>query len=632
MQIINTLLPEAESSKIEDYAKKFIDQAPCGFLIINQDGTILMTNDRLLSWLQHEPGELLRTSRIQDFLTEVGKPLFEDTFTPEPWSAGEVRDVTLNLARKNGSELPAQLSVTKFENTDHDGHLFSIVITNYSDRRQFERELNRARKDAEVSDRAKTTFLSNISHEVLTPLNAIIGTADLLSLTELSTHQTRLQTILLESGNHLLSLFKNILVVAKSGVGPLEVSNKAFSPRRMIESIVETYRYGTSNDGTEYQVEVGQNVPQTVLGDPALLGQVMTNLVGNAAKFSAGGKVKVILTRPGGSPEGKYRLRFCVTDDGIGISEEDQKNLLKPFGQANTSIHQKYGGAGLGLSISQTILERFDSHIELESVPDRGSRFWFDIDLGRAEAAPETTSSVADLPEINMGKVLIVEDNRTNSFLVARYFLRWKVGYDLATNGQEALDMVKANTYDLVLMDLKMPVMDGYTAARKIRKLPSPKSDVPIIAFSASARMAMTERMRDAHIDEFTLKPFDPRELHAVLLRFLAPAPMNFSELRNAMDHDPEELRSFSAILRRELNVAATELQSAFETKNVQAVADLKHKLKTTLQLLEAHTVKKDLQAVVDDLRAGRPADEGVQSVIIEELLQLSRRLARERW
>ena len=629
MHILDSSLGESIRLRIEEHARQFVDRAPCGYLVTDDAGRLLLTNDVLLNWLGYTAQEFPKDYSLTDLLNKGNQIYYETQFAPLLHLQGEVSEISVDLARKDGSALPVLLSA--FRHPEDDPSIQSIVVVNFSDRKRYERELMKARQNAEASDQAKSMFLSTISHEVLTPLNAIIGTADLLSITKLDAHQQRLQGILLHSGNHLLSLFRNLLVVAKTGLGELEVTPNPFFPRRMVEAIVDSFRYGGPDGDVTYFSLIEEAVPRVVEGDESLISQVLTNLIGNATKFSRGGRVEVtvqVLERQ----DSEYALRFTVEDDGIGISEENRANLFEPFTQGTTDTHQEFGGSGLGLSICQRILQAMDSEVQLESTLGKGSRFWFDLTLPESEAPEDDTVTVGELPEIGMGRVLIVEDNRTNAFLVARYFRRWKVSFDLAGDGQEALDRVKARDYDLVLMDLKMPIMDGYTAAKKIRELPSPKADVPIIAFSASARMAMTERMRDAHIDEFTLKPFDPRKLHAVVLRFLAPSPMNFTELRDAMDHDAEDLASFSSILRRELEVAADELETAFEQRDVQRIADLKHKLKTSLQLLEADTVKQDLQQTVDDLRADRPIDEGIGTVIIEELRQLSRRLARERW
>ncbi|WP_198661684.1 ATP-binding protein [Lewinella sp. IMCC34183] len=628
MNLLDATLSESTSQKIEEHARQFVDIAPVGYLVTDPHGRLLMANDTLLRWLGYAPDAPLPVMRLPELLNRGGKYYYENHLSPLLKLRDTLREIALDLCCKDGSELPVLLSA--YRHTHDADSLQSFVVTNYTERRQYERELQKARRKAEASDRAKSEFLSTISHEILTPMNAILGTADLMGMTALSSEQQRLQNILVQSGDHLLSLFKNILSVSKSGLGTLEVSPHSFSPRQLVGSLVDSFRYGTADQNVTYTVAIDDDLPPALIGDPTLISQVLTNLLSNATKFSRGGHVTIRVDCVERGEE--CHTRFMVADTGIGISKQEQKRLFQPFTQASKDIHRQYGGAGLGLTVCQRILEHLNSRVEFESVPGKGSRFWFDLALPPGEAATDGAAVLGELPEIDVGRVLVVEDNETNAFLVSRYFRRWKVGFDLASNGQIALDMVDANSYDLILMDLKMPVMDGYTAARKIRELPAPKGDVPIIAFSASARMTMTDRMREAHIDDFTLKPFDPRKLHALVRRFLSPPPMNFTELRDAMDHNTEELESFSTILRRELRTAADELEVAFVQKDVQRIGDLKHKLKTSFQLLEAYSVKKDLQQAVDDLRAGRPLDEGMPTVIVEELRQIVRRLAREQW
>ncbi|NJB86585.1 PAS domain S-box-containing protein [Lewinella marina] len=632
MHFLNPSLSAETSRTIEDHARQFVDNAPCGYVITDPDGQMLVVNDTLLEWLGYEEEEFRGARRtFQDILNRGGAIYFDTHLAPLLGIQGSVREINLTLVRQDGGKLPVLLSATQHLAPDGRTRFNSIIVTNFTDRKKYERELLEARKRAENSDRAKTTFLSTISHEVLTPLNAIIGTADLLGVTELDANQRRLQSILAQSGNHLLSLFKNILVVAKSGLGELKVSHKPFSPRRLVHSIVDSFRFGGADETTAYHIEIDDRVPRGLVGDPTLFNQVLTNLIGNAAKFARGGKVRITVESLGENDHG-HHIRFSVADDGIGIQPEHLEKLFEPFSQATQHIHQKYGGSGLGLSICQRILEYFDSEIQVESTPNEGSRFWFEVVLPEGEIPADTTQGIGELPIIGTGRVLIVEDNRTNSFLVARYFRRWKVGFDLAANGKEALHCLQQKDYDLILMDLKMPVMDGYTASKKIRQLPPPKSLTPIIAFSASARMVITEQMRDANIDDFTLKPFDPRQLHAIVRRYLIPSTMNFRELRSTLDNDPEELQAFSGILQKELTQAATDLDQAFAQDDVEQIGDLKHKLKTTLQLLEANEVKQNLQEIVDDLRAGRSADRTMKIEVQNRLQQLTRQLGRQQW
>ncbi|THH40383.1 hybrid sensor histidine kinase/response regulator [Neolewinella litorea] len=631
MHFLKSSLSAATSRTIEEHARQFVDNAPCGYLITDPNGQLLGINDTLLDWLGYQKEDLAGQRTMQDILNRGGSIYFDTHLAPLLGIQGEVREINLTLVRQDGSKLPVLISATHHVVGDGPTRFNSFVVTNFTDRKKYERELLEARKRAESSDRAKTSFLSTISHEVLTPLNAIIGTADLLGVSELDPNQRRLQSILIQSGNHLLSLFKNILIVAKSGLGELKVSHQPFSVRRLVQSIVDSFRYGSADETTSYTIKIDDRVPAGVVGDPTLFNQVLTNLIGNAAKFARGGKVCIAVEWLDQSELG-HHLRFSVTDDGIGIHPEHLDKLFQPFSQATQHIHQKYGGSGLGLSICQRILDYFDSTVQVESTLGQGSRFWFEVVLPEGDIPPQSTLSIGDLPVIGAGRVLIVEDNRTNSFLVARYFRRWKVDFDLAANGKEALECVEANDYDLVLMDLKMPVMDGYTASKRIRSMPPPKNQVPIIAFSASARMAMTEKMHDAHIDDFALKPFDPRQLHAFVRRYLSPPAMNFPELRSTLDHDPAELEAFSIILQQELNQASDALTKAFADDDVHEIGDLKHKLKTTLQILEAETVKQNLQEIVDDLRAGRSPDKKTKATVRQELDKLSRRLARQRW
>ncbi|MGB3800748.1 MAG: ATP-binding protein, partial [Lewinella sp.] len=497
----------------------------------------------------------------------------------------------------------------------------------------YEDGLRAAKRTAEDKDQAKSAFLSTISHEILTPLNAVLGTAELLGATELNDQQLHLQSILVRSGNHLLSLFKNILIISKSGLDELEPVEQPFRPETLLATTVDSFRYGSERREVVFALEVERDIPEVLVGDQTFLTQILTNLLGNATKFTKTGRVTAGIHRLESEEEDDLcHVRFFVRDTGIGIEDKHLDRLFEPFTQAHRQIHEEYGGSGLGLSICNNILKEYGSKLEVESTLGKGSTFWFDLSLPVGDASDVAVDKQGSLPPLHAGRVLVVEDNRTNSFLVARYFRKWQVAFDLAQNGQEALDALADTTYELVLMDLNMPVMDGYTAARKIRSKSTEARNVPIVAFSASASLAITERMRIAQIDDFILKPFSPHHLYNLVSKYLNTTKMNYPNLREAMDNNAEDLKRFSAVLQRELSVAADELAAALRKDNVQQVADIKHKLKTSLQLIHADGIRDDLTSITNDLRNKVEVASARKSILVEKIHQAVRELSRERW
>ncbi|MCP9234999.1 ATP-binding protein [Lewinella sp. JB7] len=630
---------QAISRRIEEHAGKFFEVAPCGYVFTSATGDFLRINKTFCDWLGYSPAELVGSHSLIDLVTRGSRIFFETHFFPVLNLQNSVEDINLTLQCKNGSRLPVLITATRHHD-DAGRFLFtSMVIINFTVRKKYETELLVAKKRAESSDRAKSYFLSTISHEVLTPLNAIVGTSDLLKTTGLNAHQAHLQSILANSATHILQLFKNILVISKVGLGKLRVANAPFDLHELVRSVVNSFHFDSRNRGLDLDVTVDEALPATLVGDPTLISQLLTNLIGNAVKFTPDGSVATTV-KVLDSTEKRVRIEVAVTDTGIGIAPDRLQKLFTPFTQASEDIHAKYGGSGLGLAISSSILEKLDSRMEVFSEEGKGSRFSFELSLPVADPPDAAGQPGGELPPIRTGRVLLVEDNETNAFLVSRYFRRWQVPFDLAPNGAEAIRHVQANHFDLILMDLRMPVMDGYEAATRIRKLSGPRSEIPIVAFSASASFTISERMREARIDDFLLKPFDPARLHGIISRYLggpvaqskAPTTMPFITLREAFDHDARELAAFSVILQRELRGAATELDTAITAGNARAVGDLKHKLKTSLQLLTADRLTDQLARITQDLKNGTSVTAERRQAVVNEVRSLADRLGDEKW
>lgn len=605
----------------------FLDQGPVGALVCTTNGRVLYVNHRLMDWLGYEPQDLAPDLTFADLLYGSDRQIWAERVLATLQAQREVHSLELRLLCSDGTSLSSLLSARRFAEAETDDTVDYFVITKQSP--AMARFFDPAASEV---DQTSSLFLSTFSHEILTPLNAIIGTANLLQETDLDDQQAHLQSILIRSGHHLLSLFKNILVISKSGLDELQPARHALRPDELLTAIIDSFRYGTEREDYNFAAEIDPHVPDVLIGDSALLSQVMTNLVGNAARHTESGSVRAGITLLEDLPGDRCRVRFFVKDTGIGMDVEELKKLFQPHHHSIEELQGQYVGRGLGLAICNRILRGYDSKLEVSSRRGKGSTFWFDLELGVGRESDVTLQEFGNLPPLAKGRVLIVDDNRTNSYLVARHFRKWEVGYDLAGNGQEGLDRVMSEDYDIVLMDLKMPVMDGYTAARKIRQLPGKKSKIPIIAFSASASLSITDRMRDAQIDEFALKPFSPRQLYNLVEKFLNPKVMNYPDLREAMDNDPEDLRNFAAVLQRELSTAADELGVALQRNDVQQVSDLQHKLKTSLQLLDATDIRDELAQLTEDLRSGTPITAARKHAAIEQIRQCVIDLGRERW
>ncbi len=382
------------------------------------------------------------------------------------------------------------------------------TFTDITDRRANEEALAAARDAAEAAGRARSEFLAVMSHEIRTPLNGIIGVAGLLLDMNLGPTESHYVRIALDSGNHLLELINDILDFSRLDAGRMELEETVFDVRQVARDAVELLASEARSKGLELALEVADDVPRQVSGDPRRLRQVLLNLIGNAVKFTAAGSVRIGVTRLCREPGG-VRLGFRVTDTGIGIPVEAQGKLFTEFTQVDSSISRRFGGSGLGLAISRRLIGCMGGTIAVQSAPGEGSTFRFDI-LLRDRPASEAPGAAAAGEGASTGgslRILVAEDNPTNRLVATRLLER--MGHQVAAvnNGAEAVAAVAANPFDLVLMDVMMPEMDGLAATSAIRHMPGPVARIPIIGLTANAMRADEVACMAAGMNYFATKP-----------------------------------------------------------------------------------------------------------------------------
>jgi signal transduction histidine kinase/ActR/RegA family two-component response regulator/HAMP domain-containing protein len=490
-----------------------------GVLFLNPDERAVYANPGFRRMWNLTSDFEVQGETVEQLLARAMPPLENVTAT-----AARLRELnrTAELARGDG----AILSARGYPVTMTDGQAIGLLWTfvDVTEARHQASELRAAKDTAEAASAAKATFLATMSHEIRTPMNGIIGMTQLALDTRLDDEQREYLTWVHTSAESLLSILNDILDFSKVDAGRLELERAPFDLGEMVRQTVGLFTAQAGAKGIALKLDLAANLPREVAGDAIRLRQVLTNLLSNALKFTHQGAVGVRVVAYPGEDAARQGFLFSVSDSGVGIAAEKLDMIFTPFSQADSSISRRFGGTGLGLAIAQRLVAMMDGSLWVESTPGHGSTFHFRVLLHPA-AAP-ITSRPAPLAAVRAGaRVLVVEDTPVNQRLAQTLLAKRGYLVELANDGLEALDKTREEDFDLILMDMQMPNMDGLEATERIRarERETGRPRTPIVAMTANAQEVDRQRCLAAGMDDFIAKPFRADELLGVVAKRLTP-------------------------------------------------------------------------------------------------------------
>ena len=528
---------KSELKESEERYRELVDKLDIGIILHNKDTFVLYSNPKASELIGLTNKELTKRQRHTDsweFFKEDNSPLDPDQYPIKEIlrSKAPIKNRIIGINKKD-HDLVQWLLINGFPIFNSEGEIVEVVISfiEITGLKKLEIELTKAKELAEAANRAKSSFLMNMSHEIRTPLNGIVGFTDLLMKTTRDKIQSEYIDIVHESAVILTNIINDVLDLSKIESGKLELNMEEVDLVDLVHHVIDIFKYQAAASQIELTVDIGKKVPRYVIVDSMRLKQILVNIVGNAMKFTARGSVVLTVCTVTSEHDEQCQIKFVVKDSGIGIKKKNHKKIFQSFVQEDQSTTQKYGGTGLGLTITNQLLDLMQSKLELKSVFGKGSTFFFTIALQKIN--PASLTKIADdfvasskgallLKKSRDKNVLVVEDNKINMLLIRTLLKAILPGSTVfeATDGEKAIALLKKEQLDLILMDIQMPHKNGYETTIEIKKLEKYCS-IPIIALTAGILLGEKEKCLAIGMDDYLSKPIVRAKLESVLFKWL---------------------------------------------------------------------------------------------------------------
>jgi signal transduction histidine kinase/CheY-like chemotaxis protein/HPt (histidine-containing phosphotransfer) domain-containing protein len=548
----------------------------------------------------------------------------------------ELFEENLNYVKQSNSEIQFSHSLLGKKGTvkyinefikclnDEHNEPFKILgtIQDISDQKRIEKELIKAKDIAEQSVRVKEQFLTNMSHEIRTPMNGIIGFARILESTNLDDDQKQSVEAIQRASKNLMTIINDILDFSKIDADKMTFEDVNFSLSKTINAVIELLSPISNEKKIKLLCEIDPQINDFLIGDPTKLSQILINLVGNALKFTEKGYVELIVSKEEES-ESESFLRFTVVDTGIGIPKDKIDSIFDSFNQASNETTRKFGGTGLGLTITRKLIELQGGIISVTSEVAKGSEFSFVLQYKKVQKGIVEPINIKKEPLsfnfLKDIKILLVEDNELNQLLAIKVFKKWEKEIDIANNGKIAINKIEQNNYDIILMDIQMPEMDGIELTKYIRTNMGSKSDIPIIALTAHATLGEEKRSLDNGMNDYLSKPFDfnvlLEKLHINLmntdntksfdlseLELPAEKLVDFTYLNEFADGDTDFIQKMVSLFLHIAPEALEAIQLSNDIDDIKVLKDEVHKLKSSISLLGITKASQSIEIIEHEI------------------------------